>query len=124
MAYAKFAGYEIPKVYEVNETRLYVGETVRTAGGNLRRDTITVKRRWEIKCRPVPKSQLEPLLNHLENTLCAEDEFWLYEFGPETNTVLAMVDPESIELNTVGVVDENGVWHKDGKQLSLAIEEV
>lgn len=35
-----------------------------------------------------------------------------------------MVDPESIELNTMGVVDENGVWHKDGKQLSLVIEEV
>lgn len=124
MAYAKFNGIEIPAVYDVQMKTVYSGDSARTAGGKLRRDSVAVKRRWEIKCRPVPKEKIDPLLNYLESTLYAEGAFWLYEFGSESNTVRAMVDPESISVKVVGIPDEHGNWHKDGKELSLAIEEV
>ena len=124
MAYAKFDEIEIPKVYDVQESKIHMGDTARTVGGKLRRDSVAVKRKWAIKCRPVPKSEIDPLINHLKSTLYSEGAFWLYEFGDESNTVLAMVDPASVDLKTVGVVDDDGVWHKDGKELSLAIEEV
>ena len=124
MAYAKFDGYEIPKIFDVQLKYVYVGESARTAGGKLRRDVTAKKRMWSIKCRAVPLSKVEPLLNHLKRTLYAEGVFWLKEFGNESNVILAMVDPESVDLKTVGVADENGVWHNDGKELSLTIEEV
>lgn len=124
MAYAKFDGYEIPKVYEAKMKPVYIGESARTAGGKLRRDGADLKRVWSIKCRAVPPEKVEPLLNYLKSTLYAEGSFWLKEFGNESNVILAMVDPESIDLETVGVADENGVWRNDGKKLSLTIEEV
>jgi hypothetical protein len=117
MAYAKFAGFEIPKIYDVQESKVHVGETARTAGGKLRRDSVAVKRKWAIKCRPMPKSQVDPLLSHLKSTLYAAGAFWLHEFGAESNSILAMVNPESFDSKTV-------LWNKDWRELSLTIEEV
>lgn len=115
--YATFAGHEIPKVYEVQESEIHLGESARTAGGKLRRDSSGLKLSWAIKCRAAPRSQVEPLLNHLRSTFYAEGAFWLRSFGTKSNTVQAMVDPKKLGVKSV-------LWNEDWVELSLTVEEV
>lgn len=119
MAYATFDGYEIPRVYDVQVERILVGESARTAGGKLRQDAIAYKRRWTLLCRPVPKHRVDPLLYHLESALYAPGAFWLYGMG---GPVSAMVTEVSEQV--VACAGDDGTWHKDGRQLTITVEEV
>lgn len=119
MAYATFDGYEIPMVYDVKVGRITIGETARTAGGKLRQDVVAVKRSWTLSCRPVPKNKVDPLLYYLESTLYAEGAFWLYGMG---EPVSAMVTEVSEQV--VACAGDDGTWYKDGRQLTITIEEV
>lgn len=118
--YASFAGIEIPKIYDVKVSYQFVGERARTAKGKLRQDAIADKRVWEIQTRPMTLAQTAPLLSHLRGTLYAEGAFWIKGLGAP---ITARVDPTSLSERVVGFV-EDGVWHNDGRQLTLKVEEV
>lgn len=120
MAYATFDGYEIPAVYDVQVSRISIGEQSRTASGKLRQDMVAVKRKWTLNCRPVPKHVVDPLLDYLESTLYAEGAFWLFGMA---DAVVAKIDPD-INEKIVAVAGEDGTWYKDGRQLTITIEEV
>lgn len=120
MAYATFDGIELPKIYDVRVARALIGETARTAGGKLRQDAVGVKRTWILSCRPVPKSKVSPLLQHLQSTLYAEGAFWMQGLG----TVIARIKPDGIDERVVACAGEDGTWHIDGRELTITVEEV
>ncbi len=122
--YASFNGIEIPNVAEVDVARRLYGETAQTAGGKLRRDIVAVKRIWTIRSIVATLDDIKPLLDNLESTLYAEGLFWLKEFGNPGNSVLAMVDPESL-TEQIGAFKKGGKWHVDGRsEVVFVIEEV
>lgn len=118
--YASFAGIEIPKVYDVQVSYQLIGDRARTAGGRLRQDAIADKRVWTIQTRPMTLAQATPLLTHLRGTLYAEGAFWIKGLSAP---VQARVDPDSLTERVVAFA-EGGIWHNDGRQLTLVIEEV
>jgi hypothetical protein len=121
MAYATFEGIEIPKIYDITVDYVSLSDKSRTAGGKLRKDTLGLpKRVWTLQCRPVPKHEVEPLLNHLRSTFFAEGAFLLHGWS---EPVIAQIS-EEIQLKIVTVADEQGNWHKDGIQMTLTVEEV
>lgn len=124
MAYAKFDSYEIPDIYDVKIPRVFIGEEARTAGGTLRADVVAIKKTWTIMTRPVARARVAPLLDYLDATLYKAGQFWLKEFGTEEVTVLAKVDPTSIDETIVAFIDHAGKYHDDGRVLTLTIREV
>ena len=118
--YATFAGIEIPRIYDVEVSRRHLGERARTVGGKLRADTVAVKRVWTIQTRPMSLAQASLLLSHLQGTLYAAGAFWIKGLG---SPVTARIDPDSLSEQVVAF-GENGVWHNDGRQLTLVVEEV
>lgn len=121
--YASFDGIEIPKIVSVDIGRTFVGERARTAGGKLRSDAVVRKRVWTLQTAPLTRLEIRPLLAHLESTLYAEGAFWLKEFGSPENTVFAMVNPEEM-VEEIVPFGKDGVWHSDGRKVTLVIEEV
>lgn len=121
MAYATFDSIEIPKVHHVDVERIEIGDRSRTASGTLRVDTVAVKQRWILHCRPVPKYKISPLLDHLESILYAEGAFWLYGMS---EPITARINPDGIAEKIVACTDDDGTWHKDGRQITLTVEEV
>jgi hypothetical protein len=124
LAYAKFAGFEIPEIYDIQVTSTPQGERARTASGKLRADMIAVKRIWTIQTRPTARARVIPLLSYLYGSLFAPGTFWLKEFGDETVAVLARVDPENFQEKIERFTDHAGIFHNDGRSLTLTIEEV
>lgn len=119
--YAKFNGIEIPKVYDVQVSYEFLGERVRTAGGKLRQDSTGVKRTWTLKCRPVPLAVVQPLVNLIKGSFGPEGAFWLQGFGEVT--VLCRADAGGL-VEKVVAFGKNGVWHKDGREMTFVFEEV
>lgn len=122
MAYATFAGYEIPEIFDVRVSRQFIGDRDRTAGGKLRQDAIASKRTWSISTQPVPLSSVAGLLAYLRDNLYPEGNFWIK--GLEVTSIPARVDPESLEETVVAFRDRQGIWHSDGRQLTIVIQEV
>lgn len=91
-ATARIDGIEIPLVYSQQETLELIGGEGRTATGTLRRNVFAVKRQWRLVTRPMTKSEKDALIAHLEELLFTAVDFWLDEFGDETNTVPAYVE--------------------------------
>ncbi len=118
--YATFDGIEIPRIYDVQVAHKHIGEKARTAGGKLRSDTVAVKRVWTIMTRPMTLDTANTLLTHLRGTLFAEGAFWVKGLdGP----IAAKIDPGQLQ-ETVVAFSHEGVWHNDGRQLTIVVEEV
>ncbi len=107
-------------MFDVDVAYREIGDKARTAGGKLRKDIVGVKRVWTIRTRPMPLAQAEQLLGYLRSTNFAEDVFVIAGLA---TPVLAYVDPMGMSEEVVAF-GEDGVWHNDGRQLTLVIEEV
>jgi hypothetical protein len=121
MSVAKVGGYPIPYVYAIVIDREMVGDEARTAGGKLRRDIVAVKRTWRLQTRPMKKNEADTILGVLQAVSYGVVDFWLDDFGAEENSIPAYVDVESEERVQFG---RDGVWHSDGRRLTLKISEV
>ena len=75
MAWATFDGYEI-KVRSIRGTREDISDTGRTAGAKERRDSVTVKRAWEVDTPPVPVSEITNLETHLDAIGWGYGDWW------------------------------------------------
>jgi len=80
MEFATFDGYEI-KVRSITETGEDIADMGRTAGGKERRDTVVVKRAWEVETPPMPLSELAPLESHLWAIQWGYGDWW-YQYLP------------------------------------------
>ena len=123
MASARFDGIDIPLVYEVEIGREFIGERGRTAGGRLRQDVVAIKRTWHLETRPITLAQASALLDHLESINFGPGDFWLDDFGPTTNTVTAVITPDSIRESHMQL-SIDGEWHSNARELSLVVIEV
>ncbi len=95
MAIAKIDTIDIPGVYTQRVSREEVADEGRTAGGKLRRDVVVAgKRIWRLETRVITTAQRNALVNHLESIMWGFVDFWLDEFGAESNTVRAKVEIE------------------------------
>ena len=124
MAYAKFNGVEIPYVNAVSISRTFVGDRARTANGLLRQDVIAIKRAWSITTAQMTLSEAGVLIVHLSSLSFGSGDFWIKEFGPEVNTVPAIVIAESLEETIAPYRDHTGTWQSDARRLSFTVEEV
>lgn len=95
MAIAKFDGFEIPKVYVLDEELIEQADVGRTIDGTERRDVVAVKRTWRVETRPVLPSEIAALENHLAAILWGYGDWWIDTFGSETNTTRARIDASS-----------------------------
>lgn len=82
----------IPLVYSQELTIEALGSEGRTATGALRRNVFAIKREWRLATRPVTKAQKDTLMQHLEGVIFMPVDFWLDEFGDETNTIRAFIE--------------------------------
>ena len=114
--------YDIPYIYQLDISRDLIGERDRTAGGLLRQDVITIKRRWVLVTRRMTRDEAYGLLNYLSYNFYGPGDFWLDEFGSEGNTVTAIIPPEQIREHRVTMV-RDGVYHNDAKELELTVIE-
>lgn len=118
---AKFDGIEIPKIIDINESyNDGIEDAARTADATLRKMVVGVKRTWEITTAKITKSEADALIDMLNLTMHGAGEFWIDDFGPETNTVTAYLKIESNKRTPFG--DARG-WHPDGRQLTIKVTE-
>lgn len=110
---ARIDDIAIPLVYSQELTIEIAGEEARTATGALRRNVFAMKREWRLGTRPMTKQAKDTLLSHLEGVLFLPVDFWLDEFGAETNTIRAF-----IEVN-----EERSIDAADRYSLVLTVEE-
>lgn len=103
----------IPLVYSQEVTFEIFGGEERTATGTLRRNVFAAKREWRLGTRPMTKTQKDTLMQHLEGVLFMPVDFWLDEFGAETNTIRAF-----IEVN-----EERSIEAADRYSLVFTVEE-
>lgn len=120
MSVAKIGGYPIPYVYAIIIDREILGDEARTASGKLRRDIVAVKRTWRLQTRPITKSEADTILSVLQTASHGVINFWIDDFGDEENSIPAFVEVETEERVQFG---RGGVWHPDGRQLSLIVVE-
>ena len=123
--YAKFDHLEIPNVSALDITRQGQSDKKRTIGGKLQKDSVTVKRIWQLQCIYLTKDQAKTLIDYWDDNLYSEGDFWLHEFGSTESTVKAMVDENTVQEAITPFTDPNtGIRHKDGRSLSFVVEEV
>jgi hypothetical protein len=120
MATARIGGIEIPAVYAVDIGHEVLGDKARTAGGKLRLDFVRVIHTWKLQTRPITKASRDALINFLDSIAWGACEFWLDEFGDPSNTRIAYVTVDSDERVQFW---KDGVWQRDGRQMTLTIEE-
>ena len=109
-------------IFELEDSFEHIGDRDRTAGGNMRQDTITTKRNWRISTRRMTHDEAYDLINYLRDRFFVVGDFWLDEFGAEANTVSAYIPPEDIRANRASFY-RDGVFHNDGKELTLRVVE-
>ena len=125
MPYGKWNDLEIPNISAVEIDWNETADEDETIGGIMRKDSIAVKRIWQVECIYLTLSQAKTLTDYWKANLFAVGEFWLHEFGAEENTVLAMISANSVqEIITPFRDKESGVWHKDGRSLFFTVKEV
>ena len=112
MITARIDGVPVPLVFSQQETVQLIGEEERTGTGALRRNVFAIKRVWRLQTRPMPKADKDALAAHLHGILFTAVDFWLDEFGPETNTVRAYVE-----------LEEERTVETDRHSLSIVVEE-
>lgn len=120
MAIANINGFDVPYVHAVSIDRYVIADRARTAGGKLRQDAITLKRTWSLETRPMTRLEAQGLIDEVERLFGGPMDFWLDEFGAQSNTVRAFVTIDDEQRVTFA---KDGVWHNDGKQLVFTIEE-
>lgn len=120
MAIAQINGIDVHYVFAVQVGRELVAERTRTAGGKLRQDAIAVKRTWTLETRPMTKAQSDALTQAIDLAFGGPMSFWLDEFGPPGTTIEVFVEIQNEERVAFA---RDGVWHNDGRQLSLSIIE-
>lgn len=113
---------EIPYVYQQELRREFIGERARTAGGNMRQDIVSVKRSWRIETRRMTYSEAYDLIDYLSSIFFSAGDFWLDEFGAESNTLTCYIPPEEIREERV-TMSRDGTWHNDARELILTVIE-
>ena len=116
MSVAKIGGTPIPYVYAVVIGREVEGDEARTAGKKLRRDVVAVKHTWRLQTRPMTKAEAQAVISGLESAMFAAETFEL----EDEDSVMAYVDIDEEEIVQFG---RDGVWHNDGRQLTLTVRE-
>jgi hypothetical protein len=120
MAIAQINGIDVPYVFALQISRELIAERSRTAGGKMRQDAIAKKRTWRVDTRPMLKSESDLITGEIDSELGGPMEFWLDEFGVPSNTVAVFVTVDNEERVTFA---RGGMWHNDGRQLSLTVVE-
>jgi len=117
---AKFGIMELP-VHHAEELtpELYADEDV-TDGGVRRRDVTAMLRRWELELRYLTQKEAQAIQDYLKSILYAAEDFWLDEFGDESNTVKAYIDPPSATRVQFGA---KAGWENKGQTLRLVVKE-
>lgn len=121
MSVAKFNSVEIPQVKAQVVDREFIGDRVRLAGGQMHQDKVAIKRTWTLDAEYLLKSTADNIISELESSNWKVD-FWLDEFGVESNTVVCYVDIEKEERVGFGARD-TGTWQSDGRKMSFKIIE-
>lgn len=122
MSKCKIGEIEVPYVYAADVSRTEFAHIQYTAGGVRRKDIAALpKRIWEIKTRPLLKSEVEDITDYLDSIYWTTFDFWLEEFGE--HTVKAQIDAEKFsETNTP--IGRNGIWDIWARELSFRVHEV
>lgn len=113
MMIAKIGGVEIPAVYAIETDRQIIGDRARTAGGKMRQDLVTIKRTWQLQTRPITGTQANALFAVIDGAV----DFWLDEFGEDTVKAYVTISDKRSQFGL------NGVWQKDGREITLTVEE-
>ncbi len=114
--------YNIEGVFDQEDSFEFIGERSRTAGGNTRQDSISIKRNWTFRTRPLTYNEAYSFINYLVGEMFSVGDLWLDDFGFETSTLQAYIPPEDLNVKRVQF-SKNGTWHSNGRELSLRIEE-
>lgn len=113
---------EIPNVRAQKLDHEIVADSARTAGGKLRRDIVAAKRKWQLECVRLTNAQYRAIIDHLNEIMFGATLFWLDELGgtADTHSIAVYVDITNDERVQFG---RNGVWHNNGRNLTLVVTE-
>lgn len=118
---AKFDSREVPYVHSQIVDREFIGDRTRLAGGTMRQDYVDIKYTWTIETRPMKKTTAYDLIDYLE-TNNNKVEFWIDDFGDETNTKTCFVTISDEEREQFEARDGSG-WQNNGRRLTFEIQE-
>ena len=116
---AKFNSVEVPYVSSQIIDREFVGDRVRLAGGQMHQDFVSMKRSWELQTQYMKYSTYQTIISELESNNWVVD-FWLDEFGSESNTVpayISLANDERVQFI------RGGTFHDGGRSLTLEVIE-
>lgn len=117
---AKIGPKRVYYVYSVVINRELIGDKARTASGNLRQDLVALKRTWQIQTRRMTLTKAYDVINYLVGEDFGAIDFWIDDFGAESNTIKAYV--EITEENRVNFI-RDGSKYNNGRQLTLEVKE-
>ncbi len=111
--------YGLKKVNDLSLGFELIAEKARSAGGQMRMTVVTHKRSWSANTSPLSPNDVDALITALRNIHFTKCEMQLDTFGAN-EWVDVYVEIDNIDRINFG---EGGAWYKDGKELSLTIEE-
>ena len=114
--------HPIPFIFELDDRFDFIGDRDRTAGGLMRQDVITIKREWRISTRRMTRTEAYGLINYVLDNFGAAGDFWLDEFGAETNNVEAYIPIEDVRAARA-MFRKSTTFHTDGKELTMRVIE-
>jgi len=121
MSTMTFEGIELPPVYEENRSDIIIGQRERTANGTMRQDITAIKEVIEVSCRVASPEEANAFLNNIKDNFYTSGE--LIITGTNTNDTLT-VYPGEVSIDRVQFTDKDGVYHNDGREITISFEEV
>lgn len=111
---------EVVNLVELNSPRDRLSDAGRTALGTYRKDSITVKKNWDLYCSKITFEKYKEIDDYLLSINEGETYFWLDEFGgnPETDSIKAYIEVDDDQRVTFG---SGGQWHSKGRDLRLKV---
>lgn len=113
---------EVPNVYDQSIDYEDLSDAGRTALGTYRKDTIGVKRTWNLRASKLTYSQYKAIVDYLLSISQGETWFWLDEFGgtADTNSIKVIIEMDQDTREQFGL---NGQWHSSGRSIGLRVIE-
>lgn len=93
----------------------------------MRLDVYAIKRTWEIRTHPITLAQARALIDHLDTFMFRSGDFWIIDFDTDGDQLPSA--EESVRAYITDIREEyvpfgrDGVWHADGRQLTITVEE-
>jgi hypothetical protein len=113
----------IPGIENIKSENSVYGETAVTKGGVVRRHSTAILRAWTIDAEEMTKAEYDAVVTYWRSILGTATWFWIRSLGgtPETSSIMCLIDITGDE--EVGFT-RDGVYHCDGHNISLYVQEV